>query len=73
MGSGANNTARYVGSALGVAVVVSVSTAADPGSSTAQAFAAGGNHAALLTAALCVVGAAVVLLLHRRDGSTVTP
>ncbi len=71
MGSGANNTARYVGSALGVAVVVSVSTAADPGSSMAQAFAAGANHAALVTAALCLVGAAAVVLLHRRDASSV--
>ncbi|MFI0896161.1 MFS transporter [Streptomyces sp. NPDC020983] len=65
MGSGANNTARYVGSALGVALTVSVVTAAH-GSSPAAALAAGANHAFLLSAAACLAGAAAVLLLGRR-------
>ncbi|MGW5355531.1 MFS transporter [Streptomyces sp. NPDC004031] len=65
MGSGANNTARYVGSALGVALTVSVVAAAH-GSSPAAALATGGNHAFLLSAAACLAGAAAVLLLARR-------
>ncbi|WP_031513613.1 MFS transporter [Streptomyces sp. NRRL F-5123] len=69
MGSGANNTARYVGSALGVALTVSVVTAAH-GSSPAAALAAGADHAFLLSAAVCLAGAAAVLLLARRADRT---
>lgn len=65
MGSGASNTARYVGSALGVALTVSVVTAAH-GPSPAAALAAGGNHAFLLSAAASLAGALAVLLLSRR-------
>lgn len=64
MGSGANNTARYVGSALGVALTVSVVTAAH-GHSPAGALAAGANHAFLLSAATCLTGATAILLLPR--------
>jgi MFS family permease len=64
MGSGANNTARYVGSALGVALTVAVATAAH-GHSPAAALAAGANHAFLLSAAACLAGAAAILLLAR--------
>jgi MFS family permease len=55
MGSGANNTARYLGGAAGVAVVVSVASAAGTGSPVG-----GWNHAALVSAVLCGLGAAVV-------------
>lgn len=65
MGSGANNTARYVGSALGVAVVVSVAAAAH-GPTSAAATATGANLAFLLSAAMCALGAAAVLALGRR-------
>lgn len=63
MGSGANNTARNIGSALGVALVVSVATRAGHGATRAQAFASGANSAALLSAALCLTGTVAVLLL----------
>ncbi|WP_333767429.1 MFS transporter [Streptomyces sp. IBSBF 2435] len=69
MGSGANNTARYVGSALGVALTVSVVTAAR-GPSPAAALATGANHAFLLSSAACLVGACAVLLLARRARRT---
>ncbi|MDO9377211.1 MAG: MFS transporter [Nocardioidaceae bacterium] len=56
LGSGVNNTARYLGSAIGVTVVGLVATAfADP--------ADGWRAAALITAATSAVGALVVLTL----------
>ena len=54
MGSGANNTARYVGSSLGVAITVAIATGA-----------AGGTDLALLVSAgLAAAGAGVLLLLR---------
>jgi MFS family permease len=64
LGSGANNTARYLGSALGVTVVSVV--AAPSGPATAAALVAGWNRAALVTAAVSALGALVVLLVGRR-------
>jgi hypothetical protein len=55
MGSGANNTARYVGSAIGV-TVVAVIVAGAPGGAIA-----GWNLATLVTAAISVGGALLVL------------
>ena len=55
MGSGANNTARYVGSAIGV-TVVAVIVAGAPGGAIA-----GWNLAVLVTAAISVSGALLVL------------
>jgi MFS family permease len=52
MGSGANNTARYLGGAAGVALVVAL--AARPG---AGGLAHGWNTAAAVSAVLCAVGA----------------
>jgi hypothetical protein len=52
MGSGANNTARYLGGAAGVARVVAL--AARPG---AGGLAHGWNTAAAVSAVLCAVGA----------------
>lgn len=60
MGSGANNTARYVGSALGITVVSVVATRT-PG---AAGLVDGWDTAALLTAAVSVLGAVVVGLLR---------
>lgn len=56
MGSGANNTARYVGSAVGVTVVAVIAS---------RSGFDGWNHAALVTATVSVLGAAVVFLLQR--------
>jgi MFS family permease len=64
LGSGANNTARYLGSALGVTVVSVV--AAPSGLPTAAALVAGWNRAALVTAAVSLVGAAAVTLVGVR-------
>jgi MFS family permease len=69
MGSGANNTARYVGSALGLALTVAVVTSGTrPTTHPAATLATGTHHAALLSAALSLTGAAVVLWLGRRTG-----
>lgn len=64
LGSGANNTARYLGSALGVTVVSVV--AAPSGATTAASLVDGWNRAALVTAAVSLLGALVVLLVGER-------
>jgi hypothetical protein len=64
LGSGANNTARYLGSALGVTVVAVV--AAPSGAVTPAALVDGWNRAALVTAAVSLVGSLVVLLVGER-------
>ncbi len=58
MGSGANNTFRYVGSALGITLVTVVATRDAAGG--AAALVAGWDDAVLLTAALSLAGAAVI-------------
>jgi hypothetical protein len=67
LGSGANNTARYLGSALGVTVVSIV--AAPSGVPTAASLVTGWNHAAFATAAVSLVGAALVILVGERAAS----
>lgn len=62
VGSGANNTARYVGSAVGVTVVSVIAA----GAASPAGLVDGWNHAALVTAAVSVVGAAVVLAARDR-------
>ena len=64
MGSGANNTARYVGSALGVTVVAVL--AVPVGTPTAAGLVEGWNSAVLFTAAASVVGALVVVVCSTR-------
>ncbi|TXS26286.1 MFS transporter, partial [Streptomyces sp. adm13(2018)] len=54
MGSGANNTARYIGSSAGVALMLALATT-DP------------DRAVLAAAALAVTGAALTLALGRRE------
>ena len=62
LGSGANNTARYLGSAVGVTVVAVIAAAGqDQG---VQGLLDGWNHAALVTVAVSVVGGLVALLLR---------
>ncbi|MFG2496733.1 MFS transporter [Streptomyces sp. NPDC048441] len=59
MGSGANNTARYIGSAAGVALMIAVSTSTgSPGH--------GARVALVMSAGLGAVGAATVLALRER-------
>ncbi|MEU6823642.1 MFS transporter [Streptomyces atriruber] len=61
MGSGANNTARYIGSAAGVALMIAVSTSSgDLGRGTDVAMA--------VSAGFAVLAAAAVLLLRERRG-----
>ena len=72
MGSGANNTARYLGGSAGVALVVAVA-ATDGGDSTAAALVHGWNTAAMLSASLCVAGAAVVFSCRDRRPRAVGP
>ncbi|MEV8588029.1 MFS transporter [Streptomyces sp. NPDC051180] len=55
MGSGANNTARYIGSSAGVALTLALVTA-------------GPDTALLTSAALALTGAALTLALGRRPG-----
>jgi hypothetical protein len=68
LGSGANNTARYLGSALGVTVVSVVAVPAGP--LTTAALVQGWNHAALVTAAVSLAGALLVLLVGERVTAT---
>jgi MFS family permease len=60
MGSGANNTARYLGGAAGIALVVALASAGS-GSGTA-ALLHGWNTATIVCAGLCALGAAVAIL-----------
>jgi MFS family permease len=64
LGSGANNTARYLGSALGVTVVSVV--AAPSGAVTAASLTDGWNRAVLATLAVSFLGAVAVLAAGRR-------
>ncbi|MFF2142814.1 MFS transporter [Kitasatospora sp. NPDC058190] len=71
MGSGANNTSRYLGSALGVAVTVAVAgsaRAAAPGpEAAARALATGTDRAVLVAAALCLIGAVLAVAARRAE------
>jgi Major Facilitator Superfamily len=57
LGSGANNTARYLGSALGIALVAAIVAG---GGSSSAGLVGGWNHAALVAAALNFAGATAV-------------
>jgi uncharacterized membrane protein YadS len=64
MGSGANNTARYLGGAVGVTLVVLLVTAESASGGGAAALVAGWDTAALAGAAVSVAGALAVLALR---------
>ncbi|MDN5805124.1 MAG: MFS transporter, partial [Microlunatus sp.] len=64
LGSGANNTARYLGSSIGVTLVGII--AVDPRGTVAGAIA-GWDHAAAVSGIVSLAGAAVVLALTRRS------
>ena len=61
MGSGANNTARYLGGAAGVALVVTIASAAGE-----NEVIRGWNLAALVSAGLCALGAVIVASCRAR-------
>jgi MFS family permease len=65
MGSGANNTARYVGTGIGITIVTVLLTrsGAAPG---AAGLLSGWNIAVLLTVGFSLLGALVVLLARER-------
>lgn len=65
MGSGANNTARYLGSAVGLALVTVLVTHAGPGAGRAGLLA-GWNLAVLLTVGWSLLGALVLFLARER-------
>jgi predicted MFS family arabinose efflux permease len=59
VGSGANNTARYLGAAIGVTVVAVLAVHPDP-----AAVFAGWNHAMAVTAGSSVLGGLLILVRH---------
>ena len=61
MGSGANNTARYLGAACGITLFVTVATHAG------EDLYAGWNAAALVAAALTLLGAGAIALTGRHE------
>jgi MFS family permease len=69
MGSGANNTARYLGGAAGVAVVVALVSAAGTGGDEATRLVQGWDVATLACAALCAAGALIAAVAARRHVS----
>lgn len=68
LGTGVNNTARYLAASAGVTIVGLVAATPD---ATASAQLSGWNHAALLTAGLTALGALTVAVLGRRARVTV--
>jgi predicted MFS family arabinose efflux permease len=63
MGSGANNTARYVGASIGVAVVGAIATGSGDGPS---ALAHGTDVAMLVSAVVALAGAALAVAIRER-------
>ncbi len=70
LGSGANNTARYLGGAAGIAIVVALAVPTSARPSTQQ-FVAGWDTAASVCAVLCALGIAAALLLRDSVASKV--
>ena len=69
MGSGANNTARYLGGAAGVALVIAVVSAAGGVGDDATKLLHGWHDATLACAALCAIGALIAAVAARRHVS----
>lgn len=63
LGSGANNTARYLGGAAGIAMVVALAVPSSADPSTLQ-FVTGWNIAATVCAVLCAAGIVAALFLR---------
>ncbi|MFG3259130.1 MFS transporter [Streptomyces sp. NPDC048172] len=68
MGSGANNTARYIGSSMGLSLTIVVATSAGSGhgGDSARALAHGADHALLVGVALMLAGAVGALAFRER-------
>lgn len=67
MGSAANNTARYLGSALGIALIsVLIAETPAPGLSPQDGLFAGWHQAVIASAAISLAGVAAMLLSGRR-------
>ncbi len=62
LGSGANNTARYLGSAIGIALVVAIIASGGPGHT---GLLDGWNHAAWYAGAANLGGAGLVVLTRK--------
>ena len=72
MGSGASNTARYLGGAAGVALVVAI--ASKGGATDGTALVYGWDAAALVSAGLCATGAVIAACCHvRRPSRSAAP
>lgn len=69
MGSGANNTARYTGAALGVAMVFAITTNSG---TTPHALTHGCNLALIASAVVCALGAVAAVPLTRRQSAHAT-
>lgn len=69
MGSGANNTARYLGSSVGVALLAAIVALAPAQHGAAAAFGTGMTYAALTAGVLAILGALLVLLCRERPES----
>ncbi|MEV5608435.1 MFS transporter [Streptomyces sp. NPDC052225] len=67
MGSGANNAARYIGSAAGVALMIAVSTSTG---TTRHALGHGTNTALVVSGALALTAAGLLLTLRERRPAT---
>jgi dipeptide/tripeptide permease len=67
MGSGANNTARYLGAAIGITLFTVVATGL-AGAPSGPELLAGWNVAVVVTAVVTLAGALVIGLLARRHG-----
>ena len=70
MGSGANNTSRYVGSAIGVTIVAVIASRPGPGSPTADMIH-GWNVVVVVTALISILGGVFVLACRPRRTSVV--
>jgi MFS family permease len=73
MGSGANNTARYVGSSIGVAIVVAVVSSGHASGPPAHALAQGSSLAAAASAGLAGLGALLIAVARERSGPSPVP
>ncbi|MET3807486.1 MFS family permease [Nakamurella sp. UYEF19] len=71
MGSGANNTARYLGSAIGVTIVAIMATSVHSGTPQ-QSLISGWNHAVVFTTIATTVGALLVLGCRPRAAPATT-
>jgi MFS family permease len=70
LGSGANNTARYLGGAAGIAIVVALAVPT-PARPTTSQFVAGWDTAATVCAVLCAMGILAALSLREAVTSNV--